>query len=125
MTDDEQFRVLTDAQWELVALLLPKSEGRVGRNFANNRPVVEGMLFRLRTGIPWRDLPERFGPWQTVWKRYRRYVTDGTWDRILTALTAFADVTGDLAWVAAMEHVTCRTVASAPTRGLDEPDCLV
>nr|WP_083889307.1 transposase [Nocardia pneumoniae] len=53
----------------------------VGRNFTNNRLVVEGMLYRLRTSLPWRDLPEVFGPWQKVWKRHRRYAADGTWDR--------------------------------------------
>ncbi|AFU02880.1 transposase [Nocardia brasiliensis ATCC 700358] len=64
-------------QWELLELLLATSGGHVGCNFANSRLVVEGMLFRLRTGVPWRDLPEVFGPWQTVWKRPRRYAGDG------------------------------------------------
>ncbi len=93
------YRVLTDRQWELLELLLPKSEGRVGRNFSENRRVVEGMMYRLRTGVPWRDLPGVFGPWQTVWKRHRGYGTDGTWDRVLTALLALADTTGDLDWM--------------------------
>lgn len=62
----------------------------------NNRLGVERMLFRLRTGMPWQDLPEVFGPWQTVWKRHRRYAADGTWDRVLVALTAVADATGNL-----------------------------
>ncbi|WP_435874040.1 transposase [Nocardia fluminea] len=89
-------QVLTDNQWELLELLLPKSAGRVGRNFSNNYQVVEGMLFRLRTGMPWRDLPEVVGPWQTVWKRHRRYAADGTGDRVLVTLTALADATGNL-----------------------------
>ncbi|MFI5719605.1 transposase [Nocardia sp. NPDC051750] len=50
----DRYRVLTDKQWELLELLLPKSGGRVGRNFSNNRVVVEGMLYRLRTGVAWR-----------------------------------------------------------------------
>ncbi|WP_280186973.1 transposase, partial [Nocardia gipuzkoensis] len=58
----DRFQVLTDRQWELLVLLLPKSDGRVGRNFANNRLVVEAMLYRLRVGGPWRDLPAVFGP---------------------------------------------------------------
>src|SRR5690349_8464733 len=57
----DRYRVLTDRQWELLELLLPKSEGRVGRNFCENRRIVEGMLYRLRTGVPWRDLAEVFG----------------------------------------------------------------
>ncbi|MFD6451279.1 transposase [Nocardia sp. NPDC060220] len=48
----DRHQVLTDNQWELLELLLPKSDGRVGRNFSNNRQVVKGMLFRLRTGMP-------------------------------------------------------------------------
>ncbi|WP_169335859.1 transposase [Nocardia tenerifensis] len=91
----DRYKVLKDEQWELLELLLPKSQGRVGRHFANNRRVVEAMLYRLRTGIPWRDLPQVFGPWQTVWKRHRHYAGDGTWDRVLTALLTLADATGN------------------------------
>lgn len=104
----DRYRVLTDRQWELLELLVPKSEGRVGRNFSENRRIVEGMLYRLRTGVPWRDLPEVFGPWQTVWKRHRRYAIDGTWDRVLTALLALADTTGDLDWVVAIDSTIVR-----------------
>ncbi|MFE3755611.1 IS5 family transposase [Nocardia tengchongensis] len=104
----DRYRVLTDKQWELLELLLPKSDGHVGRKFANNRLVVEGMLFRLRTGVPWRDLPQDFGPWQTVWKRHRRYAGDGTWDRVLVALTALADATGNLDWVVSVDSSIMR-----------------
>jgi len=45
--------------------------------------VVEGIEFRYRTGVAWRDFPGRFGPWQTVWKRHHRFATDGTWDKLL------------------------------------------
>ncbi|WP_431957098.1 transposase [Nocardia lijiangensis] len=61
----------------MLELLLPKSDGRVGRNFTNKSP-GSGGLFRLRTGVPW-HLPAVFGPWQTAWKRHRRYAADGTW----------------------------------------------
>ncbi|MFI2477053.1 IS5 family transposase [Nocardia xishanensis] len=101
-------QVLTDQQWELLERLLPRSEGRVGRNFANNRRVVEGMLYRLRTGIPWRDLPEVFGPWQTAWKRHRRYAGDGTWDRVLTAMLTLADATENLDWVTSIDSTIVR-----------------
>jgi len=60
--------------------------------------VIEGIIYRYRAGIPWRDLPESFGPWQTVWKRHRRFSTDGTWDQIQTHLLAQADAAGDLDW---------------------------
>ncbi|MPY84262.1 MAG: transposase [Actinophytocola sp.] len=67
-----RMQMLTDEQWALLEPLLPSSVGRVGRNFRNNRRVVEGMIYRCRCGIAWRDLPVEFGPWQTVWKRHRR-----------------------------------------------------
>lgn len=99
---------MTDAQWELLDLLLPKSEGRVGRNLADRRLVLDGLLYRLRTGLPWRDLPESFGPWQTVWKRHRRYAADGTWDRVLIALLALADETGNLDWFTSIDSSVVR-----------------
>ena len=73
-------------------------ECRVGvvTRSAQNRRVVEGIIYRYRTGMAWRDLPaEVFGPWQTVWKRHRRYAGDGTWDKVLTELLAQADAAGE------------------------------
>jgi transposase len=60
--------------------------------------VVEGIVYRYRTGIAWRDLPAEFGPWQTVWKRHHRFSLDGTWDRLLAAVHAEADAAGELSW---------------------------
>ena len=75
-------RVLSDAQWSRVEELLPSSSGRRGRPFRDHRQVVEGIIFRYRAGIPWRDLPAEFGPWQTAWQRHHRFTVDGTWDRV-------------------------------------------
>ncbi len=58
--------VLSDEMWARVEPLLPDSAGRPGRSFRDHRQVIEGVLYRLRTGVPWRDLPAEFGPWQTV-----------------------------------------------------------
>lgn len=55
-------------------------------------------MHRYRTGVAWRDLPERFGPWQTVWKRHHRFSTDGTWDKLVAVLQAEADAAGRLDW---------------------------
>lgn len=90
--------LLTDAQWELIAPLMPTSRGRRGRPFADHRTVMEGIIYRYRCGIAWRDLPERFGPWQTVWKRHRRFSGDGTWDQIHSVLLAHADAVGLIDW---------------------------
>jgi transposase len=59
---------LTDAQWERIAPLRPSDEGKLGRRFRDHRQVAEGIVYRYRTGVAWRDLPAEFGPWQTVWK---------------------------------------------------------
>ena len=98
MVRRSRFTQFTNDQWERVDPLLPSNEGRKGRPFEDNRRVVEGIVYRYRTGIPWRDLPERFGPWQTVWKRHRRYAVDGTWDRVLMQILAEADAAGDIDW---------------------------
>ena len=90
--------VLADVDWVQLEPLLPSSAGVRGRPFRDHRQVLEGILFRYRTGCAWRDLPAEFGPWQTVWKRHHRFSCDGTWDRILTALQAQADAAGGLDW---------------------------
>lgn len=88
---------MTDEQWERIEPLLPSNAGLRGHPFGDNRRVVEGIAFRFRTGIPWPDLPrEQFGPWQTVWKRHRRYAGDCTGDRVLKRILAEADVAGKI-----------------------------
>jgi transposase len=66
--------------------------------------VVEGIVFRYRTGVPWRDLPERFGPWQTVGKRHHRFATDGTWRRVLAA----AQAAGEIDWNVSVDSTIVR-----------------
>ncbi len=69
--------VLTDEMWARIEPLLPPLRGR-GRPLKDHRLLVEGAIYRYRTGLAWRDLPAEFGPWQTVWKRHHRFATDGT-----------------------------------------------
>jgi len=78
--------VLSDSEWARIEPLLPSSAGRRGHPFRDHRQVVEGIVYRLRVGMPWRELPAEFGPWQTVWKRHRRFCTDGTLSQILARL---------------------------------------
>ena len=104
-----RFRQFTDEQWERIEPLLPSNQGRQGHPFRDNRKVVEGIAYRYRAGIPWRDLPrEEFGPWQTVWKRHRRFAGDGTWDRVLSALLAKADAAGLVDWDVAVDSTVNR-----------------
>lgn len=88
---------LSDAQWELVAPLLPKGGGR-GRPWHDHRRVLGGMLWVLRTGAPWRDLPEHFGKWKSVHARFARWRADGTWDRLLSHLQAELDAAEKIDW---------------------------
>ena len=74
--------LIWDELWELVAPLMPSREGLRGRQRADHRLVLEGIAWRFRVGSPWRDLPEEFGPWQTVWKRHHRFSIDGTYQRM-------------------------------------------
>ena len=89
---------LTNAQWERLGPLLPPEKGRVGRPAHDNRRIVNGILWVQRTGAPWRDLPERYGAWQTVASRFYRWRKAGVWQQILERLQQQADATGALDW---------------------------
>lgn len=107
--------VLTDAQWSRLEPLMPSSDGQRGRPFRDHRQVVEGIVYRLRTGVAWRDLPASFGPWQTVWKRHRRFSADGTWDAIHARLVAEADAVGELDWTVSVDSTVNRAHQHAGT----------
>jgi transposase len=107
--------VFSDAQWARIAPLMPCSDGQRGRPFRDHRQVVEAIVFRYRTGIAWRDLPACFGPWQTAWKRHRRFSADGTWDRIHARLLAEADAIGGIDWAVAVDSTINRAHQHATT----------
>ncbi|WP_390178637.1 IS5 family transposase [Microbacterium sp. MTN4-26] len=103
-----RFQVLSDAQWSLIEGMLPRPTGRPGRRFSDARTMVEGIVYRYRTGIAWRDLPEVFGPWQTVWTWHRRMAFDGTWDRVAAKITAAADAAGMVDWSLSVDSTIAR-----------------
>lgn len=103
-----RFQLLSDAQWSLIEDLLPRPTGRQGRPFAEARRVVEGIAYRYRTGIAWRDVPEVFGPWQTLWTWHRRMAEDGTWDAVLARLTAAADAADLIDWSLSVDSTITR-----------------
>ena len=82
---------LRDDQWERIKDLLPGREGSVGVTAADNRLFVEAVLYRYRTGMPWRDLPERFGNGIKVHLRFSRWAKSGVWERVFRHLAADAD----------------------------------
>lgn len=83
--------MLSDVQWERVAPLLPGKAGDRGRSGRDNRLFLEAVLWIVRTGSPWRDLPESFGNWFSVWKRFRRWALGGVFERIFTVLSGDPD----------------------------------
>lgn len=106
---------LTDAQWARIELLLPSSHGRRSRPFRDHRPLVNGIIYRFRTGCPWRDVPERYGPWWAVWRRHAQLTADGVWDAILARLLAEADAAGELDWTVSVDSTTARVHQHAAT----------
>lgn len=103
-----RFQVLSDSQWSLIEGMLPRPTGRKGRPFSDARVVVEAIIYRYRTGIAWRDLPEVFGPWQTVWTWHHRMAKDGTWDAVFAKLTAAADAAGLVDWSLSVDSTIAR-----------------
>jgi transposase len=89
---------LTDEQWERLQPMLPPQKPKIGRPAEGHRTIINGRLWVVRTGAPWRDLPERYGPWSTAASRFYRWTRAGLWDRILAALQQEADRARQLNW---------------------------
>jgi len=92
-----QRHALTDEQSAELRKLLPVPHG-TGRPRRDVRQILDGILWIVRTGAPWRDLPERFGPWQTVYHWFNRWSAEGTWDRIVESLQMRLDAQGRIDW---------------------------
>lgn len=82
---------LRDDQWEKIEGMLPGRVGSVGCNAKDNRLFVDAVIYRYRAGIPWRDLPERFGDWKNTHKRWSRWAKTGVWERVFKCLASDAD----------------------------------
>lgn len=89
---------LTDEQWELVEALIPRSEAKTGRPPKDPRLMLDGILWILATGAPWRDLPERFGPFQTVHRYFSNWREAGVFSKIIEALQVKLDNQGLIDW---------------------------
>ncbi|WP_437104838.1 IS5 family transposase [Streptomyces sp. enrichment culture] len=113
---------LSDAEWEFVRPLLPESLR--GRKRLDDRTVLNGIVWKFRTGTAWRDVPERYGPWHTLHTRFRRWALDGTFERMLRAAQARADAAGNIDWLVSVDSTVVRAhqhAAGAPKRGLRIP----
>ncbi len=116
---------LTDDQWDQLAPLLPPQRPRTGRPARDHRTVLNGMLWIVRTGAPWRDLPDRYGPWQTVYSRFRRWREAGVWEQVLRTLqteAAFDDtLDGSLAMIDGTNVRAHQQAAGARKKGASIP----
>ncbi|WP_435834696.1 IS5 family transposase [Streptomyces bacillaris] len=111
---------LTDDQWARLEPLLPVGKKPARPRVWPRRQLIDGIRWRTRTGVPWRDLPERFGPWDRVYDLFRRWQRDGTWARILTRLQTEADAKGLITWDVNVDSTVCRAhqhAAGAAKRG--------
>lgn len=89
---------LSNTQWEQLKPLLPAQKPHVGRPSNDHRKTLNGILWIARTGAPWRDLPERYGAWETVCGRFYRWRRNGVWSKVLQALQQQGDKQGKLNW---------------------------
>jgi transposase len=99
---------ISEEKWEWIEPLLPDRTPRRGGRWRDHRTMLEAMVWRFRVGAPWRDLPERFGPWQTVYDRFNRWCADGTFDRLLARAQAEADARGEIDWQVAADSTAAK-----------------
>ncbi len=85
---------LSEAEWNRIQPLLPEQPGPKSKR--GDRQFLNAVIWRVRTGVQWRDLPERFGPWKTIYNRFARWAKRGVWERIFKELAIEVDETGSL-----------------------------
>ncbi|WP_407658512.1 IS5 family transposase [Kitasatospora acidiphila] len=111
---------LTDKQWAALEPLLPKGVKAGRPPVWSRRQLIDGIRFRARTGVPWRDVPVEYGPWGRIYDLFRRWQRDGTWHRVLIQLQSLADAKGAITWGLSVDSTVCRAhqhAAGARKRG--------
>src|SRR5689334_15757574 len=103
---------LTNEQWERLKELLPPQKPKTGRPAEDHRQILNGMLWVLRTGAPWRDLPERYGKWTTIYSRFQRWRKSGMWERIFAHLQTLLDQERNIDWE--IHYIDSTTVRAHP-----------
>lgn len=112
---------LTEEQWNRIkSHLPPEKKAHGGRPGKSNRLMLNGILYWLNTGVPWRDLPERFGPWQSVYSRFRTWTLAGVWDRVLGELIA-EDLVDETTLMLDSTTVKVHQHASGAQKGAKKP----
>jgi transposase len=101
---------LTDAQWAVLGPLLPKGKKPGRPPKWSKRQLINGIRWRARVGSPWRDVPDCYGPWQTVYGLFRRWQRAGVWQHIITGLQTRADAAGLITWDVSVDSTITRAL---------------
>ena len=109
---------ISDESWAVIGPLFPAAKAR-GRPAVDRRAVVEATAWRYRTGAPWRDVPERFGNWNTIYKNFNRWSEQGVWARVLEKVQSLAHQRGDLDWVTSIDSTIVRVHQHGATLARD------
>ena len=115
---------LTDAQWAVLEPQLPRGKKPGRPRKWTRRQLIDGIRWRTRAGAPWRDVPERYGPWESVYGLFRRWQRDGTWAGIVTGLQVRADAAGLITWDVSVDSPIARAhqhAAGAQKWGISRP----
>jgi len=97
----------SDETWAVLEPLFSRSKGR-GRPMMDMRSTVEGIAWRFRTGAPWRDVPERFGHWNSIYQRFSGWSADGTWARVLARVQSCSAAAGEIDWTVSVDSTITR-----------------
>jgi transposase len=111
-------REISDEVWAVLEPLLPAVR-TTGRPPIDRRTVVEATAWRFRTGAPWRDVPERFGKWNSIYKRFSRWAEDGTWEKLLAEVQKQAAAAGKIDWVVSIDSTIARVHQHGATLNRD------
>src|SRR5215470_15309480 len=114
---------LTDEHYTLIEPALPTNTGKTGHPYLPHRPILNGIFWRLHSGAPWPDIPERYGNSKTIYDRYTTWRRDGTWDRILKTLQTKLDAQGASDWEQwSLDSTIVRAEGAAATAEKHGPD---
>ncbi len=98
---------ISDQTWAVLEPLFPTPKA-TGRPMMNMRSTVEGIAWRFRTGAPWRDVPERFGQWNSIYQRFSDWSVDGTWARVLATVQTSSAASGEVDWSVSVDSTITR-----------------
>ena len=114
---------ISDEAWAVIGPLFPTAKA-TGRPPVGRRTVVEATAWRFRTGSPWREVPERFGNWNTIYKNFNRWAEQGVWARVLEKVQSFAHQRGELDWAASIDSTIVRVHQHGATLSRDTGGCI-